>query len=404
MIIRQSIKCGICDQVHITRTGLGRSDRQEHIFACSNCKQEIGFTLRLDQAQGGIAYESWTNCSSTKDTPKGAPVVNLEADFLIPADMQNVDGAFPRLGQYAEIINAREAAGTIHFTDQLLEGARSGDARGEWSDLRQAWLLTRSGQGALARARVKAGSKTYYGDDPLDGLGDWLFRFNGLVGGEPVQAMVKGAAALLLPASKTGRLEPLLEHYAAEMASQRGRRYLAVFNEFFSGYDDFNQLRARLAAGLDISDALEVSSTQFDRTRMFYGNAFEALGSLVDLIAFANNVLQGREWSVFERLTVKQYLALDKSARFNAFGGVADLAAFALEGDNQLRNASHHGSMDIDPVTKVVTYQAGKGGQGEIMTMTYTRYLERCVVLFGQLLALLNVELLLTQNRKAAPF
>ena len=216
--------------------------------------------------------------------------------------------------------------------------------------------------------------------------------------------MFVSAAEALEPATKSDRFESLLDHYDTGMVAGRGSKYFNIFNEFFNGYDDFNQLRMRLAAGLDVDHGLEVSSGQFDRTRMFYGNAFEALGSLVDLVAFANNVLQGRDWNTFERLTVKQYLELDKANRFNAFGNVPALAALAGEADNQLRNASHHGSMDIDPVTKTITYRAGKGGQGEARTITYTDYLRRCVVLFGQILALFSLEIVLAQHRRVQPF
>ena len=172
---------------------------------------------------------------------------------------------------------------------------------------------------------------------------------------------------------------------------------------FFGAYADFSQILQRVASGLTVSPDLEVSSSQFERTRMFYGNAFEALGNLVDLIAYANNVLQGRKWDAFERLTVKTYLSLDKSSRFGPFAATPEFANLNAEADNQLRNASHHGSLEINSVTRIITYQAGKGGQGEEKTLSYTEYLIKSLTIFQQILAIFALEILLAKGRSSSP-
>jgi hypothetical protein len=98
-----------------------------------------------------------------------------------------------------------------------------------------------------------------------------------------------------------------------------------------------------VAKGLDVPCGNVASSVDFDATRMFYGNAFEAFASSVDILAYLNNMRAGRPFDQFERLTQKEYLKLDKGSCFDAFASVPAFAALCEERDNQLRNASHHG-------------------------------------------------------------
>jgi hypothetical protein len=128
---------------------------------------------------------------------------------------------------------------------------------------------------------------------------------------------------------------------------------------------------------------------------MFYGNAFEALSSSVDLLAYANNIVSGREFDTFSKLTKAEYLALDKASRFNAYALNAPFAALSAGADNQIRNASHHGSFHFDPDTQVIRYRSGKGGTGPEQTMPFVEYLAKCVAIFTQLMALLRMEILL---------
>lgn len=405
MIVRQSVRCDVCNQVHVTRTGLGRSNRQEHIFPCHNCQLEIGFKMNLDQHRGAIEYAEFVQCAPCEEEPS-APIVNLEADFLIPKSMQGVDFSFARMQQLKEITEAREASGTIEWRDigNWPHGARAGNITGEWEDLRRAWLLTRRGQKPLAKGALQHGTKSYYSEEPLASLADWLFRFNQFLCGQPLADLLTAASDELKGVVVTPQYATFLNHYEANMAHARGRVYLDIYNSFFAVYGDFQQLTMRLGAGLPIDGDLEVSSAQFERTKMFYGNAFEALGTLADFLAFSNNVKMGRAWDTFEQLTASTYLKLDKSSRFTAFAATPGLAALCAEADNQLRNASHHGGIEIDAGGKVVSYRAGKGGQGDTNSMTYTEYLRKCIVLFVQIVSIHMVELVVTQKLQKGPF
>jgi hypothetical protein len=100
---------------------------------------------------------------------------------------------------------------------------------------------------------------------------------------------------------------------------------------------------------------------------------------------------------------LKKYYEIDKSGRCKCFANEPDLAAISVEADNQLRNASHHGGMDFDSMTQMITYRAGKGGKGPTQQMTYTEYLVRCVRLFMQIMTLLQFELLMAQSHEHWP-
>lgn len=405
MISRQSIRCTTCSTIHITRTGLGRSDRQVHHFPCTGCDQLIGFTLNLYPDKGSWEYVDWLDCEPTAEPIDHAPVVNLEADFLIPQSEQGRDNSFHRILQIQEMAEAREKDGDYvgSIVGGSHKGAAGGDVRGEWADLRRAWLLHRSGKNVLCRGKVKTASDKFYPTAPVKNLQEWIFRFNMIVGGKPADHALKTVADALKNVAPSPPFKELLNHYDDEMVQERGRIYFNVMNDFFNAYGDFGQIMPRYSAGLSIRDDLDVSSSQFERTKMFYGNAFESLGSLVDFVAFANNILQGRTWDKFNQLTVKEFLKLDKIARFNPFAGTAGLSLFANEADNQLRNASHHGYFDLDQVSKIITYRAGKGGQGTTHTITYVDYLKRCIALYTQVITLLHVELIVTRGRQHNP-
>lgn len=407
MIIRQAVECDICGEPHTIRVGLGHGSSQEHSFSCRGCDQEIGFAMSLDQENGRAEFSRWDNCRPTEEV-SGSQIVNLDADFLVPPDQQGVDFAFPRMTQFHELVMAREAQGLSNaaFTygsSSNFRPNRRADYADEWLELRRAWLLQRGGKAALARPRIKDGSDKYYGDEPLANLEDWIFRLCLHVGGVPTRNMLSDAISEIKSIKDDRRFEELMSHYDKEMAHKRGRIYLDVMNGFFGAYTDFSQILQRIASGLSVPVDMEVSSSQFDRTRMFYGNAFEALGTLVDLIAYINNILQGRKWDTFERLTVKSYLELDKSSRFGPFATTPAFAKLNAESDNQLRNASHHGSLEIDPLTRTIRYRAGKGGQGEENYLTYTDYLVKSLSIYQQILTLFCIEILLTKGRTKSP-
>ena len=95
----------------------------------------------------------------------------------------------------------------------------------------------------------------------------------------------------------------------------------------------------------------------------------------------------------------EKYVTLDKASRANPFAMTAEFRQLTQEWDNGLRNASHHGGMSEleDGGRVVIRYRAGKGGQGQVQTISRPTYAAKCMKMFAQLSALLQLEISLTQ-------
>src|SRR6516162_3475158 len=124
---------------------------------------------------------------------------------------------------------------------------------------------------------------------------------------------------------------------------------------------------------------------------MFYANSYEHFTHIIEYLAMLNNMLVGRRYDTFQRLTIDQYRKLDRSARFRPF---ADNIAFMAICEAQIRNTSHHGSLVFNQAGQTISYRSGKGGTGPEQSISYADYLVRCVRSFLQTMTLLRIELM----------
>lgn len=271
---------------------------------------------------------------------------------------------------------------------------RRPDYAAEWRVLKKAWSLRQSGRAKLSHRKVIEGSSSFYENDPLEDFLDWLWRFSSKICQPAYENIFLEASKSISLLHEAGQLNKFESHYKTNMAPLRARYYFEVMREYFSNYSEFSQVHFLLSNGVEIRDDEQASSQHFDSTKMFYGNNFEAFASLVDVLALVNNVAAGRNFNVFGKLTLEEYYKLDKSGRFNPFSMNSKFAALCGEADNQLRNASHHGGMIFDRNTQNIKYRAGKGGIGPENSISYAKYLERCVRIFLQTMTLLRIELM----------
>jgi hypothetical protein len=213
MIIRASLRCKTCGTLHVVRIGTGQEASQEHRFPCRNCREDIALTLIVDYENTQSHVVCKENATYAPEEP-GAEFVNLDANFLIPDDLQGVDGVLPRFDQVRALANASD-----------LDAPRlrqRPDYAAEWKLLRKAWNLHRSGQKPLPRACIQQGSVTYYGHDPLNSLPDWLWRFVSGLSGPGFRKACIAAINFMVLLKDTPRFEQMLEHYDTVMASGRG--------------------------------------------------------------------------------------------------------------------------------------------------------------------------------------
>lgn len=329
----------------------------------------------------------------------GAPIVNVDANFIVPKKQRHADMAFPRLQQMHAMSLAAEKAGYIGQPTPIGQLSqqrplRRPDFLGEWRLLKKAWSLRRNGHEKLSDRKMEEASATFYLSDPLRTFDDWLWRFLLNLCQPAFLARFKDAFASIQPLLGSSEFDRFLKIYDA-LAAERGTRNFDLIRAYFAAYSDFSQVLFLITQGVVIPAADAASTINFDATRMFYGNAFEAFSSSVDILAYINNIIEGRPFDTFQTTTRDKYLTLDKSSRCHPFASNPVFAALCGEFDNQLRNASHHGGFAFDARTQLILYRAGKGGRGEEQTLPYVSYLARSTHLFLQAMTLLQVEVML---------
>jgi len=87
-----------------------------------------------------------------------------------------------------------------------------------------------------------------------------------------------------------------IAHYDSDLKNERFEAYSEIFSEYFKAYGEFSQTFVYARHGQPLPKDTVATSSDFERTRMFYGNAFEVLGSHLDVPAAINNILCGRAY------------------------------------------------------------------------------------------------------------
>lgn len=398
MIVRSSFKCITCGQAHTIRIGMGHEARQTHRLQCIKCGEDMVVALNVDFQK----FRHWTEAVENAELAieeAGAPIINIEANFIIPDDKRHEDMAFPRLTQLMAMIENAGKHGSLVSAANIpigmanLRPYRRPDYAEEWRMLKKAWSLHSRGQDVLTQKKIASASDLLYKSAPLHSLLDWLWRFTMFISQPHYEAPFRAAIEVVRPIMrKPGFME--FARFYDDTAKGRGERYFNLMKEYFNCYDDFSRVHFYVAKGMDVPPG-NVSSIDFDATRMFYGNAFEDFASSVDILAYLTNLKVGRQFHQFEKLTQEQYLRLDKSSRFQAFAAVPEFTVIGEERDNQIRNASHHGGMKLKKKTQTIHYTVGKGGTGTKQRMAYSTYLARSAKLFLQAMTLLRLEIMM---------
>jgi hypothetical protein len=277
--------------------------------------------------------------------------------------------------------------------------SRRPDYAEEWRLLKKAWSLARNGNDKLSTKRVQEASTQLYPGQQLSNLEDWVWRIATFMCQPAYEPLLVEAMQAINTVPKEAYI-PDFAKAVEDLSEDRGGRYFTIFKEFFSAYSEFGQVFFFVANGIPLPKNHHATSTDFDATKMFYGNAYEHFTSLAEYLVFLNNMISGRKFDTLQTLTLEKYRQLDKSARFGPFTTNSAFMAICSEADNQIRNASHHGSFVFDADDQVIRYRAGKGGTGPEHEMPYTEYLERCVRIFLQAMTLLRVELILANQLK----
>jgi hypothetical protein len=386
---------------------MGSENSQRHRFCCLGCSEEIEVGLDIDRQKLGWRVVLGHNAVQIEQDDT-ASIVNLHASFVFPLEMRGDALAFPSLEFGPAILTARmkarEAAGLPADPGPLtMDAALRPRFAGEWQALRMAWSLTRNGQSTLAATKIEEASRSLYPSDPPTLLNDWIFRFISQLVLPAVNRQFRNLADAMRPAVQSPGFADFARYYNQQMSEERGTRYFEIMRSYLASYDEFAQVQDLITSGLPIREDYYASSSDFDKTRMFYGDAFETFASQVDLLAFLNNLSAGRPFDTFATMSIDDYRLLDRGSRFRPFSSNAGFAGVCQEADNQVRNASHHGGFVFNRAQQEIVYRHGKGGTGPKKRMTYTQYLVRCVTIFMQTMLVFGADLVLANEAGMRP-
>lgn len=397
MVVRYYCCCLTCGHAHTLRIAMGHGPTQHHTFQCGGCAQDM--TIDVIQRPEITSCDITCSVNCEAGTQEGL-IVNLHPDFPIPADQLHMDRAFPWLAHVAQVGKRQEELGREGPAFNSIEDLKAQYSQIQtypvrWAIVRKAWSLSRSGHKSLAAQELE--KYRFREANPNPRLEEVLFDFSaGLL--QAKAPLFVDARALLASVFTQfpNEAEQLARWYREQWGHDHLERYFDIFSEYFKDFGEYSQSLMLCQYGLPIGKDEVASSQTFSRTKMFYGNAFEALMSNVEVLACINNVLNGRSFDQFASMVSKKYVTINKARRAEPFAATPALAALAMGINSAVRNASHHGAIKLDQGNGMITYRSG--GTGGMQKMRYIEYLALCSEMLLQLAALLMIELTLAEQ------
>ncbi len=394
MISRTLITCLACTKPITARIQVGHELEQPVSFPCPECGTEVRLTLVLDQPPR-VKVRWDENCKAGNE--EGA-IINIGAGFTIAKDKLHEDLYFPSFDApripIGDLQIPEGTEGPMVLDSPVVLGTLPYAAE-HWRTIQRALRFNRTGQTANLEAQLNE----FWGEprSPNETLDNALFSFllrfmapNGKRWLDSLVTTVKQAAAI-----NSNEYQKLVAHYEADLKNDRFQAYSEIFSEYFKAYGEFSQTLVYVRQQIELSEDAVATSSDFDRTRMFYGNAFEVLGSHLDIPASINNILRGRAFDQMATIDLKKFRTINKANRTNCFAENDELSGLVVEYDSTIRNASHHRWFKLDDSRTKISYRSG--GTGAIHHLSYAEYLCRCNRLIIQLMLLACLELLLIQ-------
>jgi hypothetical protein len=321
--------------------------------------------------------EAISNC--VRGDSEGS-IVNLHPDFLVSDEDRGRDRISLNIAAIQRLQQRPEFEGDLHKSRRRMDDLRAGrvmDPMQMWPFVKRLWSLFLNGQYQVCfeystREFASAGF-----DEPPRPFGA-IYAICRLLARRHGKEVFDGLTSEWQRASSlyADQISALRSYFLDTYFSDFLTGSLAIMTEYMDKYSEFSQvfLHQAYEGGADLD--LTASSMAFDRTKMIFGNAFEHLASYFVLPACLNNILSGRPHHTFQQLTLEKFLDLDKSGRAGPFRDNPQLAPIAAMMDNQLRNASHHGSMRFDPGSGCIAYRPKR--TGDLRYIRYVDYLVHC--------------------------
>ena len=393
MVIRDYCECKVCGQILCIRAGVGLETKCQHQFDCPNCHSPIVLFVCIGTPPAAwIEYQENSGTAQAKDD---ATVINLHPSIafdseeyhspIVFASMKLMDLVAPHM-RVSDDSRMRDVAQDFELpeTKQLWEVVRNvlrlyqvGDPAGVIPSQIARYQKYRQNYHKWFRCSTVFKCVASFFDDLMyPAIGNLR---------QPLRVLVSE-----LRLNNADELNRFQAYYRSDIEKENLARYFSLFDDYISSFDQFRQLYVHARVGDDDVDDLIVGAKNFEKVKLFYGQAYETLTSSYVTLACLNNIKQGRPFDVFQSMTLAKYIKdLDKSKKSNAFLGEPCLANFSKWDDSALRNGSHHASI-VREGEKVKYRSGGTGAEREI---AYARYLHICNGIAIACAALMLVEL-----------
>lgn len=394
MISRIYFQCLTCDGFIITRTQISHGLKQELNFSCPHCETNSKLVLLLDNLpEVNISFNELENLVYVEpediDKEKSL-IVNLSIDFVVPSEARNKELYSPFLYQMNKIL--KDAFGENYHPEKIEGVMGVSNIEELWKDLYKAYKFNIKGN-LLQRDKIIQGQE----------LTELIFRFIGMfVGSDRLtrDMDILGNFSRSILQKNKSEFHRFAKNDLLHKLEEKINEYMEIFDNFFSNYHEFKQMNLQARLEVETFKNSKVSSVNFKRTKMFYGEAFEVLGSNINTVSFLNNISNLRKYDVFkcEKLTFQKYLTSDKAGKMRCFEENESIfKIFGREYDSKLRNATHHKWLKYNESSQIITYPIS-GSSSEKINLSYTEYLLKTNNIVISLMLLLALELSISFN------
>ena len=388
MINRNYIKCDTCDTPIILRVQIGNNEHPVYSFYCPICQEKIEIGLNISTETVSFEYIYKENCSPIEENEDGT-IINLSAELPVDERYKNKDKYFPFL------FTKKELFGTKKVDFPVIKRVHK-----NWKNLRRACNLTVSKKHKIANRFIENYEYIYDPDkdnDIFSQLHDFISFFLLPEKYKYIENVLE-QSKLDQKKYKQEYLK-LFEYFIENIFEKNFQKIINIISKYMENFEALYPILLYIRSEKYIPSEISTSSFSFESLKMFYGNAFELLSNLFELLAIINNIHNGRDFDKFKSMDLKKYKTIDKAKRANPFYDNEVLYHFTEEFNSSIRNASHHDNMKLVS-ENIILYSSGKPLKEK--QMSTREYIISCNKIFINILSIADIMLYFNEFSRIA--
>jgi hypothetical protein len=422
MTQRIPVECNTCSQGIIFRIGIGGEKIQLFSVACPKCRQKIGLELLLNDKPTSFegmpvkhfmgTVKEYINCHD-EDEKDDFIAINLHAELVYPKKYIHEKLMIPSTIISQQMMTHALKNGIFkneNFPNKIDDGPKfinvfdslSGDAKlsSDWFIIKKSYQLKENGLEELSQKELKKYSNLF--SLPKNSryieniLSDFLFRYIA-----PNIKLYTNIEDEFEKARKINNeeLKKLSDYYKSELKQFHIINYIEIFDDYFTNFKDFNRVLLNNKIQLHPEKGSEsiICPIDFDKIKMYYGNAYEFFTSHIITLVCVNNILHNRDYNEFEHMTFNKYIKdVSKESKSKPLHNNINLKNFTDILESTIRNASHHKWFYVDE-TNIGMLKYKSGGTGAEQNISYIDYIYKCNEITMGLAVLLLIEIYLIE-------